>query len=371
MKQFFFIFSIALLTTACSGTSGNEYKIDASIEGIDNGSTVILRKLDQETQPVDGDSTTVNDGKFIFKGSRELPEIHFMYIEGAPGVIRVIAEIGTIKIRSYKDSLYATHRSGTVTNEAFQAFIEESNEIAEVYNKTRNEISIAANARDTVAFSMARDKMISLEKEIDNLEYKHILLNPSSYLSVLLLEGIVQAQSQPTDVIEDLYNKIPSKFKNTSTAKNITKAIEANAATSIGVIAPDFTAPSPSKEEVTLSKVEGKLILLDFWAAWCRPCREENPNIVAVYEKYKDKGFNVVGFSLDRNEADWKKAIVDDKLDWIHASNIQFWNDPVARMYNITAIPKSFLLDENKRIIATDLRGAQLEAAVRDFFEKN
>ena len=108
---------------------------------------------------------------------------------------------------------------------------------------------------------------------------------------------------------------------------------------------------------LALNDVKGKVTLVDFWAGWCRPCRAENPNIVAVYEKYKDKGLNVLGVSLDRNRDLWLQAIEEDNLQWSHVSNVQYFQDPIARLYNINAIPAAFLLDENGIIIAKDLRG--------------
>ena len=106
-------------------------------------------------------------------------------------------------------------------------------------------------------------------------------------------------------------------------------------------------------------------VLVDFWAAWCRPCRAENPNIVRVYNKYKDKGFKVLGVSLDRNAEDWKQAIADDNLDWQHVSNVRYF-DEIAELYNVSAIPASFILDENGVIVAKNLRGDALEEKVAE-----
>jgi len=110
----------------------------------------------------------------------------------------------------------------------------------------------------------------------------------------------------------------------------------------------------------------GKVTLVDFWAAWCKPCRLENPNVVAVYKKYHDKGLNIVGVSLDKSADDWKKAIQDDGLTWNHVSHIKYFQDPIARLYNVDAIPAAFLLDENGVIIAKNLRGTELEAKVAE-----
>ena len=116
----------------------------------------------------------------------------------------------------------------------------------------------------------------------------------------------------------------------------------------------------------------GKVTLIDFWAAWCKPCRAENPNVVKIYEKYHDQGFNIIGVSLDRpNQKDkWTQAIAEDNLTWNQVSNLQFWQDPIAQLYDVRAIPAQFILDENGVIVAKNLRGDELDAKVKELLEK-
>ena len=135
---------------------------------------------------------------------------------------------------------------------------------------------------------------------------------------------------------------------------------------SIGQEAPDFESLTPEGKKVKLSDFKGKYVLLDFWAAWCAPCREENPNIVAQYHAYKDKGFTVLGVSLDKTQSAWVNAIKADKLDWIQVSDLKQWDSEAGRLYNITSIPASFLISPEGLIIGKNLRGPALKA----FLEK-
>ena len=138
--------------------------------------------------------------------------------------------------------------------------------------------------------------------------------------------------------------------------------------TEIGDEAPDFSAATPEGGTKSLKSLRGKVLLVDFWASWCGPCRRENPNVVAVYNKYKSKGFDVLGVSLDTDAARWKGAIQDDKLTWHHVSDLGGWRSAPAQLYKVTGIPQTLLLDKNGVIIAKNLRGPALEEKLKEIF---
>ncbi len=137
--------------------------------------------------------------------------------------------------------------------------------------------------------------------------------------------------------------------------------------TAVGSVPPDITLPTPDGKTLSLSSLKGKVVLLDFWASWCGPCRRENPNVVNVYNKYKDKGFTVFSVSLDKSADPWKAAITADGLIWPnHVSDLKGWGSVAAASYGINSIPRAYLLDKEGRIVATNLRGEQLEQKVQE-----
>jgi len=151
--------------------------------------------------------------------------------------------------------------------------------------------------------------------------------------------------------------------------KNFAQQINSRSQISIGAEAPEIDLASPDGKSIKLSSLRGKVVLLDFWASWCRPCRAENPTLVAAYEKFKNKGFEIYQVSLDKDKAGWTGAIASDRLTWTHVSDLKFWDCVAAKQYNVSSIPKSYLLDKDGKIIASDLRGPALEAKLQEILK--
>jgi peroxiredoxin len=181
----------------------------------------------------------------------------------------------------------------------------------------------------------------------------------------------------------DLFEKVDvslfKKYPNSNLVQNLHKFVtamkpqisameEQSKTTGKGALAPDITLNDPAGNPQTLSSLRGKIVLLDFWAAWCGPCRRENPNLVSAYAKYHDKGFEIYQVSLDKTKPEWEAAIKQDGLNWIHVSDLKYWSSPIARKYGVESIPANFLLDKEGRIIATNLRGAALEEELAKHF---
>jgi peroxiredoxin len=160
------------------------------------------------------------------------------------------------------------------------------------------------------------------------------------------------------------YDKIEAQLKAQQASQN------AEASTAIGAFAPDLSFPSPDGKTIKLSELRGKIVLLDFWASWCGPCRRENPSVVAAYNKFKDKGFTIYSVSLDQDGGKWKAAIDQDGLLWPnHVSDLGGWQSAPARIYGVNSIPAQFLLDKDGKIIAKNLRGEQLEQKLAELLK--
>jgi thiol-disulfide isomerase/thioredoxin len=158
-------------------------------------------------------------------------------------------------------------------------------------------------------------------------------------------------------------SNIAKHYPQAGYGKSFINKVEQIKRTAIGQPAPEINLPSPSGTQIALSSLQGKVVLIDFWASWCGPCRKENPNVVKVYQKYKAKGFEIYSVSLDKDKKSWEAAIEQDKLEWpSHVSDLGFWSSSVVPQYGIQGIPFTVLLDQQGNIIAKGLRGDELEA---------
>ena len=202
---------------------------------------------------------------------------------------------------------------------------------------------------------------------IKSYEIDFVKNNPNSFVSALILERFVMTKQMSNEDAKSLYDNFSARIKNSKTGKKLDQTINVPAAPAeVGQTAPNFEGPSPTGKLFKLEDNLGKITIIDFWASWCRPCRVENPNLVKTYKKLKAKGLNIVGVSLDKVKDSWIKAIEDDGLQWSHVSHLQYWNEPIAKAYQVKSIPATFILDQKGKILAKNLRGKALEQKIEE-----
>lgn len=369
MKKLVSGFLFLVLLASCSNNPKG-YLIEGTITGeVSDSTLVFLRKTDENNKPVEVDTTMLIGGKFTFEGpTPNVPDLHYVFLDKTPGFKSIILEKGAIEITAQKDSLVFGKAVGTPQNDTFEGYIEDSKILRE---KALSIFKDLQNADNDTKMSLNLEYS-ELQEEYRNFELNFIKDNPDAVISVLLIERALAAKVVDVEAGRKMLDSLAAPVKETVTAQKLITQFEALEAqqereksTSIGAKAPNFSAPTPSGEELALNDVLGKVTIVDFWAAWCKPCRVENPNVVRIYNKYHKRGLNIIGVSLDRTTADWEKAIKDDGLPWNHVANIPN-SQEIAALYNVVQIPTMFVLDENGIIVAKNLRGDALEAKIAE-----
>ena len=382
MRSLFSILIFCVLFSACKSEEKVQVKRDGYIlegnaPGVYNGLRAYLEITNDKGRKIPMDTAIVMNGKFTFEGKVDYAEMVYLKINSISNSVPLIIENEAMTIDFDKDNVLGSVVKGTPANDALNLYNVKTGELKDKRFAIGRELRSTTKNDATQDNTDRQKELDAIAKEMEDYPFQFVEEHKDNIFSVILLQKLSEVKKSDLDRIETALNSLSPEMQNSIPA-NILKSkmkikkaeMAATQATEIGQTAPAFTAPSPDGEMIALNDIKGKLTLIDFWASWCKPCRRENPNVVKVYNKYHDKGLEIISVSLDgtRSQKDpkaaWLKAIEDDNLTWNHVSNLQYFNDPVARSYNIRSIPATFLLDENGKILAKNLRGPALEQAV-------
>jgi peroxiredoxin len=369
-KGILLLASVFTLTSVYSQKKSPEKKFSIKVEGtIQNFTGKIVYVTHKLEDKEILDSAKVNNGKFSFSLKNTEPSLYWLSIAGDPTLVFFFADQTPIKASLKADSMaYSSVMGGTVQNEymEYRGFI---NGLVATQQKMQADFNIAIQNNDV-------NTQNAIKAEYQNLNTQYMVglknflkTHPKSPVSAHIIGSDLNNAAIPVSEVIEALSYLDKSLENNSNIIAANKRIDDAKGTMVGYTATNFSQTTPEGKLVSLTDFRGKYVLIDFWASWCRPCRMENPNVVAAYNRYKDKGFTILGVSMDSNKEPWLNAIQQDNLTWTHVSDLKGWGNEVGKIYGVTGIPQNYLIDKDGKIVAKDLRGAALDEKLAEIIK--
>ncbi len=328
------------------------------------------------------DSVAPTDGKYSFSGKIAEPLMVTIFVrykndaQGKPikmfqprDYASVFVAPGAVQVSSV-DSFSNVKVKGSKAHDAYLSLTEKTKPVNDKMQAASKAYSAAYQAKDSATMKTLDATFDALDLEMKEVYKGYLATNNNSPIAMYALGQMAGWDINP-EVVEPIYKALSEPARATPSGKAFAEKIVTAKKTAVGAMAMDFTQNDTLDVPVSLSSFKGKYVLIDFWASWCGPCRQENPNVVKAFQTYNAKGFTVLGVSLDQPGAKdkWIKAIHDDNLTWTQVSDLKYWDNQVAKQYGIQAIPQNFLVDPAGKIIAKNIRGEELSSKLATIFK--
>ncbi|UOQ77313.1 AhpC/TSA family protein [Hymenobacter sp. 5516J-16] len=374
MKSLLYLGALLGMTNACnkntpptaSATSpdASGYQLSGQLQNAPAGTKVYLAELG-ETQFVSRDTATVDEkGQFRFTGSLTEAGIYQVKLNEQNQALLALENGRPVTLTGDAQQLGQSYTvKGSPDSEMLQQISRSMQASRQQMQRLEQRYTQAAQQGRTDSLAVLQQRAMTLQTQGSADLGRLVRRNPNSVVSAFVVTSVLNPDDNFA-LADSVANVLKKNRPDSRYTKALVARLEPLRTTAVGVQAPEISLPSPDGNAVTLSSLRGKYVLIDFWASWCGPCRQENPNVVRAYNKFKGKGFEIYSVSFDQDRGKWLKAIQNDKLTWTHVSDLKGWESAAGQTYGIKSIPQSYLLDPQGRIIAKNLRGDALDATL-------